>query len=673
MLMTLTGLFLPVWAADPEIDRLLRSPVGKDWVTNGGNLTNQRYSTLKQINTFNVEQLKGAWMTRLKGSGFDAKYSFEASPLVKDGIIYVITGNDDVFALNAKTGEILWEYWSGISRKGPLCCGWANRGLAMGEGLLFFGQLDASVVALDMKTGKVVWKTPIEQYQNGYSITSAPLYYDGIVYSGISGGEYGVRGRLTALDAKTGAILWRSYTLPEPGEFGSDTWPSGTDHAMRGGAPIWNTPALDPELGLVYFSTGNCAPNHDGSMREGDNLFCASMMALKAKTGEYVWHFQQVHHDIWNYDAASPVVLFDTVINGEPRKGIAEAGRTGWVYILDRTNGQPLIGIEERPVPQEPRQKTAKTQPYPIGDATVPQCADKLPDYDKAGCIFEPFWESPVLIQPSGDGGANWSPVPYSPDTGYFYVSGTVRTSAYWRKAKEFVRGKSYGGGAQAPPVGSSMSGTFTAIDSKTNKIVWQHKTPYRLGGGATVTAGGLVFRGEPDGNFLALDAKTGEELWRFQTGFGADAPPVVYQVDGEQYVAIATGGNVTQGSAYGDAVWVFSLKGQLGPLWPPPPPPNVAGPGGPIAAGVDKINIGANNVEYSYFPARTRIKAGTAVTFTTVGDIPHTATAYQQGNWDTGALAKGESKEVTFSEPGTYYYICTPHPWMYGQIIVDP
>ncbi len=684
MLMTLTGLFLPVWAADPEIDRLLRSPVGKDWVTNGGNLTNQRYSTLKQINTFNVKQLKGAWMTRLKGSGFDAKYSFEASPLVKDGIIYVITGNDDVFALNAKTGEILWEYWSGISRKGPLCCGWANRGLAMGEGLLFFGQLDASVVALDMKTGKVVWTTPIEQYQNGYSITSAPLYYDGIVYSGISGGEYGVRGRLTALDAKTGAILWRSYTLPEPGEFGSDTWPSGTDHAMRGGAPIWNTPALDPELGLVYFSTGNCAPNHDGSMREGDNLFCASMMALKAKTGEYVWHFQQVHHDIWNYDAASPVVLFDTVINGEPRKGIAEAGRTGWVYILDRTNGQPLIGIEERPVPQEPRQKTAKTQPYPIGDATVPQCADKLPDYDKAGCIFEPFWESPVLIQPSGDGGANWSPVPYSPDTGYFYVSGTVRTSAYWRKAKEFVRGKSYGGGAQAPPVGSSMSGTFTAIDSKTNKIVWQHKTPYRLGGGATVTAGGLIFRGEPDGNFLALDARTGAELWRFQTGFGADAPPVVYEVDGEQYVAIATGGNVTQGSAYGDAVWAFSLKGKLGPLWPPPPPATLAGPlwidsrwpavsmaSKPIARGVVTVKMG-DTKEYSYSPARIRIQAGTTITFTNVGKLDHTATAFPRNEWDTGDLASGQSKAITFTQPGMHYYICTPHPWMSGQIIVE-
>ena len=377
------GFLLPgaaaVRAADPDIDRLLQSPVGKDWVTNGGNLTNQRYSTLKQIDTSNVKQLKGAWMTRLKGSGFGGKYSFEATPLVKDGIMYVVTGNDDVFALNAKTGEILWERWSGIDQKiSTVCCGWVNRGLAMGEGMLFLGQLDANVVALDIKTGTEVWKTPIEDWRNGYGITSAPLYFDGIVYSGITGGEFGVRGRLTALDAKTGKILWRWYTLPGPGEFGADTWPAGTDHSMRGGATIWNTPALDPQLGLVYFATGNCGPDFDGSMREGDNLFCASIVALKAKTGEYAWHFQQVHHDIWDYDAVSPVVLFDTVINGQPRKGIAEAGKTGWVYILDRTNGKPLIGIEERSVPQEPRQKTAKTQPYPVGDAVMPQCAPTL-------------------------------------------------------------------------------------------------------------------------------------------------------------------------------------------------------------------------------------------------------------------------------------------------------
>src|SRR5437870_10616711 len=208
-------------AADPETDRLLRSRVGKHWVTNGGHLTNQRYSPLTQINTTNVKQLKGAWMTRLKGSGVGGKYSFEASPLVKNGIMYVVTGNDDVFALNAKTGEILWEYWSGIDQKiSTVCCGWVNRGLAMGEGLLYFGQLDANVVAPDMKTGKVAWKTPIGTWENGYTITSAPLYYEGLVYSGVSGGEFGVRGRLTALDAKSGEIVWRWYTLPGPGEFG---------------------------------------------------------------------------------------------------------------------------------------------------------------------------------------------------------------------------------------------------------------------------------------------------------------------------------------------------------------------------------------------------------------------------------------------------------------------
>ena len=572
----LISLVAPVRGADPEINQLLQSPVVRNWVTNGGNLTNQRYSTLKQIDTTNVKQLKGAWMTRLKRSGFGTKYSAEATPLVKDGVMYMVTGNDDVFALNAKTGEILWRRWSSIDPKiSVVCCGWLSRGLAMGEGMLFVGQLDANVVALDIKTGREVWKTAIEDWRNGYSITSAPLYYEGIVYSGISGGELGIRGRLTALDAKTGRILWRAYTVPGPGEIGSDTWPAPSEAEMPRGSPIWNTPALDPQLGLIYFATGNCGPDYDGSAREGDNLFCASILALKAKTGEYVWHFQEVHHDIWDYDAASPVVLFDTVVDGQPRKGIAEAGKTGWVYILDRTNGSPLIGIDERPVPQEPRQKTAKTQPYPKGDATMPQCADPQPGL-KTGCIFEPFWEEPVALQPSGQGGTNWSPMPYSPDTGYFYVPGSIRTSVFERFPRQYRRGHIYTSGSQEAAFHTPLAGTFTAIDGSTNRIAWQHKMPFRMGGGSgsSVTAGGLLFRGEPDGNFVAVDAETGEVLWKFQTGFGADAPPIVYEVDGDEYIAIATGGNSIQRSATGDAVWAFSLKGQVGPAWWPPTPP---------------------------------------------------------------------------------------------------
>jgi quinohemoprotein ethanol dehydrogenase len=672
------GSTLPASAQDAAIDQLLKSPVGKDWITNGGNLTNQRYSTLKQIDTSNVKQLKGAWMTRLKGSGLGGKYSAEATPLVKDGIMYVVTGNDDVFALNAKTGEILWERWSHIDQTiSTVCCGWLNRGLAMGEGMLFLGQLDTNVVALDIKTGKEVWKTPIEDWHNGYVVTSAPLYYDGIVYSGIAGGEFGTRGRLTALDAKTGKILWRAYTLPAPGEVGADSWPANSTQAMRGGATIWNTPAVDPALNLLYFATGNCGPDYDGSVREGDNLFCASIMAIDPKTGAYRWHFQEVHHDIWDYDAASPVVLFDTVIDGQPRKAIAEAGRTGWVYILDRTNGKPLIGIEERPVPQEPLQLTAKTQPFPVGDNTVPTCAPPTSGFDHPSCIFAPFWATPIVVQPGGQGGTNWSPMPYDPDTGYLYVPGTIRSSTFIRFGDQWKNGQRYVGGTQSAPIGSQFGGTFTAIDSHTNKIAWQHQMPYRMGGGggSTVTAGGLLLRGEPDGNFAALDAKTGARLWSFQTGFGADAPSTVYEVDGQEYIAIVTGGNSIQGSATGDAVWAFAMNGQVMPLWPPPPPLSVALPLGPIADGVNTVKIGDNNVEYAYWPARTRVKAGTKVTFTNVGTIPHSATAAGQeaGKWDSGFLGPGESKTVTFDVPGVHYYICTPHPWMYGQITVEP
>ena len=670
---------LPASAADPEIDRLVKGPVGKDWVTNGGNLTNQRYSTLKQINTENVKQLKGAWMTRLKGSGMGGKYSAEATPLVKDGIMYVVTGNDDVFALNAKTGE---------HPVGAL----VGHRPADHHRLLRLAQPRAG----DGRGHGV--PGPARRQRRGARHEDRQ--------GGVEDADRGLEERLRR--DQRAALLRRHHlqrhdrrrvrrTRPadrarredrqDPvavvhaagaGEVGAETWPAGTTHAMRGGATIWNTPALDPELGLLYFATGNCGPDYDGSMREGDNLFCASIMAIDVKTGQYKWHFQQVHHDIWDYDAASPVVLFDTVINGQPRKALAEAGRTGWVYILDRTNGKPLIGIEEKPVPQEPRQKTAKTQPIPVGDATVPQCPQPLPGYPQVGCIYDVFWDTPVVIQPGGQGGTNWSPMPYSPDTGLLYVPGTIRASAFVRYGDNtWKNGKLYVGGTQAPPIGSPFGGTFTAITATTNKIAWQQQMPYRMGGGggATVTAGGLLLRGEPDGNFVALDAKTGEVLFKFQTGFGADAPPIVYEVDGQQYITIVTGGNRIQGSATGDAVWTFALNGNVQPLYPPPPPAQVAGPLGPIADGVNTVRIGANNVEFGYAPARTRVKPGTKVTFTNIGDLPHTATATagMEGKWDTDVLGKGQSKVITFDQPGTYYYICPPHPWMYGQVIVEP
>jgi alcohol dehydrogenase (cytochrome c) len=265
----------------------------------------------------------------------------------------------------------------------------------------------------------------------------------------------------------------------------------------------------------------------------------------------------------------------------------------------------------------------------------------------------------------------------YNPGTGAFYVPATIRTSAFARYDTKWAKGKRYDGGTQAAPIGSEMSGTFTAIGGNTNKILWQNKMPYRIGtgSGSATTAGGLVFHGEPDGNFLAFDAKTGKELWRFQTGYGADAPPAVYEIDGEEYVAIGTGGNQGMLSANGDVVWAFSLKGQLGPQSAPPPPLMVAGPAGPLRDDVDEVKIGANNMEYVFFPGRTKIKAGTTLTFSNAGDTPHTATSFESGkvgSWDTGVLNSGESKKITFDKAGNYFYICTPHPWMYGQIVVE-
>ncbi|HWN38599.1 MAG TPA: PQQ-binding-like beta-propeller repeat protein, partial [Gammaproteobacteria bacterium] len=375
---------LVVLAAEVDAQIIRRAPAfaGSDlvaaptngWPTNGGDWYNRRYSPLTKIDRDNVATLKGVWRTHLRGSGLGAQYSGEAQPLVHDGVIYVVTGANDAFAVGVESGAILWEYRANLDPANTsVCCGWTSRGLGLGDGKVFVGQLDGKLVALDQRTGKVAWSVQAERWQEGYSITAAPLYYDGLVYTGFAGGERGIRGRVKAFDARDGKLVWTFYTIPGPGEVGHDTWPQDNEIWMDGGAPVWNTPAVDPELGMIYFATGNPGPDYNGSIRRGDNLFSTSIVAVDAKTGKYRWHFQQVHHDIWDYDAASPVTLFDVTIDGVVRKGIAEASKTGWVYILDRATGEPLVGIDERPVLQEPRQGTAPTQPFPSGDAFIPQ------------------------------------------------------------------------------------------------------------------------------------------------------------------------------------------------------------------------------------------------------------------------------------------------------------
>jgi quinohemoprotein ethanol dehydrogenase len=545
------------------------------WLKAGGNLYNQNFSPLAQINRRNVADLKAVWRTRLDGSGVGAKYSGEAQPVFYQGVVYVVTGADDVFAASVATGEVLWKYHADLdSSISTVCCGWTSRGLALGEGKVFVGQLDGRLVALDQKTGERAWSIQAERWQEGLTITAAPLYYDGMVIVGFAGGENGTRGRVKAYDAKEGRLVWTFYTIPGPGEIGHDTWPQDNDAWKHGGATVWQTPAVDPDLGLIYFTTGNPGPDFNGRIRLGDNLFSVSMVAVEARTGKYRWHFQQVHHDIWDYDSPNPVMLFDAIVNGRLRKAAAEASKTGWVYILDRITGKPLIGIDEKPVAQDPRQLTSPTQPFPRGDAFVPHEIDIAPEdfpLVNQGRIFTPFWTDGVVAKPSPRGGANWPPSSYDPASNYYYVCGSDSINIFKGgvENQEMPReGQRFLGGAFG---GSPMPGTgiFAALDVKTNRLVWRQAWKDSCYSGSMTTAGGLVFVGRNDGRLTALDSSSGKRLWEFQTGAGMNSPPIAFEYEGVQYVAAYSAGNQFAGSPRGDSLWLFSLKGTMGPASP--------------------------------------------------------------------------------------------------------
>jgi PQQ-dependent dehydrogenase (methanol/ethanol family) len=542
----------------------------KNWLKVGGDLFNRNYFPLKQVNRENVAGLKALWQTHLNGSGLAAKYSGEAQPVVYEGVLYIVTGADDVFALSVKTGEILWKYQANLDQSiSTICCGWTSRGVAVGDGKVYIGQLDGRLVALDQKSGKTIWSMQAERWQDGYTITAAPLYYDGMLIVGFAGGERAVRGRVKAFDVKDGHLLWTFYTIPGPGEIGHETWPKDTDAWKFGGATVWQTPAVDPELGLLYFTTGNPGPDFNGKIRRGDNLFATSMVALEAKTGKYRWHFQQVHHDLWDYDGPNPVMLFDVKVGGRVRKAAAEANKAGWVYILDRTNGKPLIGIDEKAVPQEPLQFTSATQPYPRGDAFVPQSIDIAPEgypLVNQGRIFTPFWSEGVVAKPSARGGANWPPSSFDPATDYYYVCATDAPNLF--KGGEADQklpqaGQGYLGGAfGGMPL--PAAGIFAALDMKTNRLVWQQRWKDNCYSGSVTTAGGLVFVGRNDGRLTALNSSNGQHLWEFQTGAGVNAPASVFEYEGEQYIAVYSGGSLFAGAPRGDSVFLFSLKGML-------------------------------------------------------------------------------------------------------------
>jgi len=548
----------------------------ESWITNGGSLDNKRYSPLDQINRTNVDRLRAEWRTGL-GSGTGPGNSGEAQILVFGDTLYVTTGDNDVAALDVDTGKILWLWRGQPAPQAGSPFGKSNRGVALGDGKVFASVLDARLVALDQATGEEVWSTTVADWREGYSITAAPLYFDGMVIVGVSGGVMGVRCHVSAYDAATGELIWRFYTVPGPGELGHDTWPQDSDAYLKGGAPVWQTPAVDPELGLIYFSTGNPGPVLNGSVRPGDNLFNNSIVALDVRTGEYRWHFQQIRHDIWDLDAPNPVILFDAEIGGRMRKGLVQVGKTGWAYILDRETGEPLIGIEDRPVPQEPRQATAATQPFPIGDSIVghdipipPEGAPVEADGTlfNQGRIFTPFWTEARMMKPSPQGGANWPPSSFDPTRNHLYVCATDRPTTYVVELPlaEKVDNVPYFGGRMGRG-NAHDGGVFAALDVTTNRIVWRQQWREACYSGSVVTAGGLLFVGRSDGRLTALDADNGKLLWEFMTDAGVNTTVTTFLHEGVQKIAVLAGGSVFGDGARGDGVWLFSLNGTMEPL----------------------------------------------------------------------------------------------------------
>jgi PQQ-dependent dehydrogenase (methanol/ethanol family) len=529
-------------ADQAALSRLMSDP--GNWASYGRDYSNQRFSPLSQITSANVAGLEVAWHYKT-----GIVQSFETSPLVVGGTMYLTTAKNHVVALDAATGAKKWEYAHPLG-KTVMCCGPNNRGVAYYAGRVYMGTLDAQLVALDTADGHVAWTVQVADNSVGYSITHAPVAVDGLIVVGLAGAEYGIRGAVTAYDAATGAQRWRWHTIPSPSEGGwwgnwSTTDPFGTplnrnvtqekrdsakyaDAWEHGGGSVWQTPAVDTARHLLIFTVGNASPDIDGYVRPGDNLYTNSICALDIATGRLVWHMQEVPHDVWDYDAISPVILADLRDStGATVPVAAQAGKTGWVYVVDRRNGRPI-------------RRT---------DAFVPQQG-----------IFSLPTRQGTRVLPGGNGGSEWSPAAYSPQTGYMYVLGLNEHDIYKLRPETYRASASYLTGAWYSAEPKKDNGTFTAIDLATGHIAWQDTMPDPMIGGALTTAGGLVFVGTKDKRFIAFDARTGKSLWQFHAAAGVNAPPVTYTERGRQYVAVASGGNFQENAPRGDDVWVFAL-----------------------------------------------------------------------------------------------------------------
>lgn len=503
---------------------------GKEWVIYGGDYANTRYSTLNQINNGNVGKLRIAWMRSLGTTD-----SQQSTPLVIGDTMYVTTstGPRYVFALNAKTGAIKWKYEPELPRDymATVCCGLDNRGVAFANGRIFVTRLDAKMVALDANSGKELWSTTVVDYKKGHAITSPPLIVKNLVVTGYAGGEYGVRGAVQAYRQDTGELVWKTHTIPGPGEPGFDTWKG--ESWKTGGGSTWYVGSYDPKLNLVYWSTSNAGPwgghtrgNDSSDIGPYTNLYTASQLAFDGDTGKIAWHYQMTPADVWDYDGVNEAVLADLTIGGKKVPALMKADRNGFFYVLNRENGE-LISAEPF-VNVNWAKGIDKQTGRPIEDPA------KRPQLNK--------WARNVC--PNLFGGKNWEPMSYSHQTGLVYIPTFNLCMDIAGKNEEYEPGKFYL--ASEFDLDKADEGGFLAAfkawDPVAQKAVWSIKEDLPILGGAMSTAGGLVFYGDPAGNLKGVDAKTGKILWNFNVGTGMTQSPITYMVDGKQYLAVVAG-----------------------------------------------------------------------------------------------------------------------------------
>jgi alcohol dehydrogenase (cytochrome c) len=521
----------------------------------------QRYSPLAKVNTSTIKDLVPVWSFSFGG---EKQRGQESQPVIHNGKMFVTGSYSRLFALEAKTGKKLWQYEHRLPDGIMPCCDVVNRGAALYDNLVIFATLDAQLVALDQDSGKVVWKEKIDEYSAGYSATAAPIIAKGLVLTGVSGGEFGVIGRVEARDAKTGKMVWVRPTVE--GHMGTkdgkDNGISGTTNATwpgdlwkTGGAATWLGGTYDPETGLAYFGTGNPAP-WNSALRPGDNLYSCSTVAIDVATGKIVWHFQGTPNDGWDYDGVNEFVTYKTK-DGKHLGG--KADRNGFFYVLDAKSGKfqkgfPFVkkitwatGLDENGRPK-------------FDPANRPGDPAKSADGKKGTSVFS---------VPSFLGGKNQMPMAYSPDTGYFYVPANEWGMEIWNEPVSYKKGAAYlGAGFTIKTIDESYIGTMRAIDPATGKIVWEVKNNAPLWGGVLTTKGGLVFWGTPEGFLKAADAKTGKEVWSFNVGTGIVAPPISWEQDGEQYIGVAAGWGGAVPLWGGDVAKKVSFLNQGGSMW---------------------------------------------------------------------------------------------------------